>query len=332
MKLAMIGVRGHNGYILGTLDQLPKVDVAGVCSGADDDAAPMVKRLNDAGYQPRVFDDYRLMLDEVQPEIVTVAGPMELHAQMCIAAIERGAHVFCEKPIALTLQELDDIEAAWACKPQLRVWAMTGMRFDGEYLAAYDAVRSGRIGHVRLIDARKSYKLGQRPGYYKSRDTYGGTIPWIGAHVIDLIHAFSNSSVLSVNAAHSREGNFDHGDLEVAAQCQFTMANGVIASCSLDFLRPESAPSHADNRMRIVGSSGVIEIDNGEVKCIGADAIEHIAPAPSHSIFVSFVRGECDSSVPTFDTNTVIQVTRACLLARESADTGQRMTINLQSI
>lgn len=327
MKLAMIGVRGHNGYILGTLDQLPEVEVAGVCSGCDDDISPLVTRLNDDGHHPKVFDDYCRMLDEVQPDLVTVAGPMELHATMCVAAIERGMHVFCEKPIALTLDELEAIEQAHAKHPHLRVWAMTGMRFDGEYMAAYDVIRSGRIGQVRMIDARKSYKLGQRPDYYKSRETYGGTIPWIGSHVIDLIHAMAQSSVSCVYATHTREGNRDHGDLEMAAHCQFVMTNGILANCSLDFLRPAAAPTHGDNRMRIVGSAGVIEVDNGQNQCIDDQGTHGLAPMPSQSIFVAFVRGEHDAAVPPVTTEEAFRITRACLLARESADTGHRIVV-----
>jgi len=326
MKLAMIGLLGHNGYIYHALPDLPGMSVAAVCAGGDGDVTPMVNRLEEMGHCPRVYADYREMLDEVRPAFVSVGGPMELHGPMCVAAIACGAHVFCEKPIALTLEELDAIEAAHSVRPDLRIWAMTGMRFDGDYLAAYEAVSAGRIGHVRLIESRKSYKLGTRPAYYKRHETYGGSIPWIGSHVIDLIFAFSRSDVQSVYATHTREDNRGHGDLEVAAQCQFVMANGVLANCSLDFLRPESAPSHADNRLRIVGSTGVIEINNGEVELIDVEGVVRLEHLPARSIFAEFVRGGVTAGVAPVDSELTFAVARACLLARESAETGRCFT------
>src|SRR5271157_5263536 len=56
---------------------------------------------------PRFFSDYRLLLAEPNIEMVTIAAPNFLHAEMTIAAANAGKHVVCEKPLCLNLEEAD---------------------------------------------------------------------------------------------------------------------------------------------------------------------------------------------------------------------------------
>ena len=66
----------------------------------------------------RWFSDYERMLDEAQPEAVVVATPNDAHAPMALAAIARGMHVFCEKPLGMTVAEAEsmvDARAAPVC-------------------------------------------------------------------------------------------------------------------------------------------------------------------------------------------------------------------------
>jgi predicted dehydrogenase len=325
MKLAMIGIRGHYGYVLQALPGLPELDVAAICPGCEDDISSLRDSLNRLGRTPDVIADYREMLDRVRPDFLCVAGPFEQHAAMSLAGLEHDAHVFCEKPIALTLADLATLEAAHAARPHLRLVSMVGLRYLGPFLAAHAAVRAGRIGQVRMIDARKSYKLGSRPEFYKHAATYGGTIPWVGSHAIDWIYHFSGSPFQTVHATQTRTGNAGHGDLEMAAQCQFVMRNGILASCSLDYLRPPAAPTHDDDRLRLAGSTGVLEVSSGRVELINAEGVQQLPLPPDQSIFLDFVRGRPTEGVPALDARATVEVTRACLLARESADSGRSM-------
>ena len=331
MKLVIIGARGHQGLVFQSLPDLPDMEVAGISAGGDDDIAHLLEVLHDLGQAPVVFADYRQMIEKVKPDYVCIAGPFELHAAMCIEALRHNAHVFCEKPVAISLEDMDKIRTMHASKPHLRLISMVSMRYMGSFLSAFSAVKSGKIGKVRMIDARKSYRLGQRAEYYKHFETYGGTIPWVGSHAIDWIYYFSGSRFKTIFATHTREGNFDHGDLEIAAHCQFVMQNGVLAACSIDFLRPGSASTHGDNRLRVAGSSGVLEIIedgvNDGVKLINADGTQSLPNLPEKKIFLDFVRGSSDNEVPSVDVRSTFDLTEACLLAQKSADTGKIITL-----
>src|SRR5690348_12123322 len=56
---------------------------------------------------PRHFTDYRKMLADPEIEMVTIAAPNTLHAQMTVDAARAGKHVVCEKPLCMTLEEAD---------------------------------------------------------------------------------------------------------------------------------------------------------------------------------------------------------------------------------
>lgn len=331
MKLCMIGVRGHNGYVLDGLPLMPQVRVVGLSAGTGEDSVdPLATWCAEHGHTPEVFDDYRAMLDACEPDVVSVCGPFERHVEMCVAAFQRGIHVFCEKPVAITLAGLDELRAAYTEAveqhvPRLHFAAMMGLRYDPAFYAAWRAVRAGRIGTVRLINTRKSYKLGERDAYYCSRETYGGTIPWVGSHALDWIAWFGAQPFRRVYAAHSTAHNRGHGDLEVSALCQVTLADEIFASASIDYLRPGSAPTHGDDRVRGVGTEGVIEVAQGAVSLINGEAegVQHLTPHCDRQIFRDFVVRVTEGRPALIGPEDAFAVTRACLLARQSADEGR---------
>jgi predicted dehydrogenase len=199
---------------------------------------------------------------------------------------------------------------------------MLGLRYAPEFYSAWRAVQDGAVGSVRLVNTRKSYKLGQRPSYYTQRETYGGTIPWVGIHAIDWIQWFSGESFRAVRAQHSAQHNHGFGDLEVSALCQFTMSNEVLASASIDYLRPDSALTHGDDWVRVVGTDGVIEVRQGRVHLINGETAgeEELPVACDRQIFQDFVN-DIDGNGPSLlSPQEIFATTKACLLARRSAD------------
>ena len=124
------------------------------------------------------------------------------------------------------------------------------MQFEPEYQAMRNIVRSGRIGEVVSLDAQKSYKLGMRPGWMKVRKSYGGTIPYIGIHLVDLMRWISGRELVEAAAFQSNVGFPEIGEMENNTAVIFKLDNRGTASLHLDYLRPATAPTHGDDRLR----------------------------------------------------------------------------------
>ena len=318
MKLCMIGARGHSYYVLNDLAQIKDIELCAVASG-DENPSSLLKCAEQ--WKPRGYADWHEMLDTEQPDVLSIDGPFELHAEMCTEALKRDIHVFCEKPIALTLPDLEWIRQTFAGS-KATIISMTALRYEPAFYTAYQLVQTGKIGKVMLIQTRKSYKMGTRPDFYRKRVTYGGTIGWVGSHAIDWIQWFSGSKFASAMATQTRAENRGHGEMETAAQCLFTMKNGVLAQASIDFLRPANAPTHGDDRVRVVGSSGVVEVELGKVYLTDAEGFREITDLqrPEHGFFETFVRsirGEC---APPATPDETFETTLACLKAQKAAD------------
>ena len=87
---------------------IPSVKITGISTGTEDDCVEeMIYIFGDRAQDAEVFSDYYSMLDTLKPDVVSIAGPLEKHSQMCIDAFELGIHVFCEKPVTTNLKELE---------------------------------------------------------------------------------------------------------------------------------------------------------------------------------------------------------------------------------
>ncbi|WP_127585339.1 Gfo/Idh/MocA family protein [Paenibacillus koleovorans] len=325
MKVCLIGSTGHTGYVLKGLRGQTDADLIGIAPGSQgEETESLLKLAGDYGYTPIQYQHYTQMLDDLQPDIAAVACHFNDHAAVAIEALNRGIHVFVEKPIATTLEDLDLVRAAYD-KSNVHLAAMLGIRYEDWFLTVQNLLEERSIGEIRLMNAQKSYKLGKRSALYTKRETYGGTIPWVGSHAIDWMHALSGEKFYSVYAAHSTKANNGHGDLESTALCHFTFSHEVFGSATIDYLRPRQASSHDDDRIRIVGTTGVLEAQAGKVLLINdaQPGIREMPLLPKREIFTDFlqqVRGEGPCKVTAEQS---FLVTEACLKARISADEGR---------
>ena len=140
---------------------------------------------------PRAFERWEDMLGETSPEIVVVATPPNLHHKIVTEAFARGAHVLCEKPLAMDGQEARAMAEAAARAGRV---AMTGFnwRFPLAMQRFHSMVEAGHLGRVFHVGARW---LGARwadeslaPTWRMDRAQAGhGAMGDMGVHVLDLV-------------------------------------------------------------------------------------------------------------------------------------------------
>ena len=153
--------------------------------------------------------------------------------------------------------------------------------------AAAGVIQSGEIGDVVLLNARKSYKWGERAEWFGKRELYGGTIPWVAIHAIEMVHHLSGRDFVSVSAMQSNRAHPDRPGCEDNGIINFSLSGGGHASVSFDILRPKAAATHGDDWVRIVGSTGVIEasLDRGWCKVTTMETAEREMPLPTRGAY-----------------------------------------------
>jgi predicted dehydrogenase len=320
MNLCIAGTAGHL-YIV--MEALPRGDwnVTGICpSWPEENVEGQANRLRVKGYDTKAFTDYNIMLDSCKPDAVVVCGHNGSHGPMSVEAAKRGIHNLCEKPLCTTFGEYAELTAALN-DTGAKIMAMHTFRYNGVFAAAREAVKRGDIGTLRMMDARKSYKMGSRPWHYAKREAYGGTLSWVGIHAIDWFVWFSGEAFTSVYANQSNGHNNGNGEMETTGFAAFTMTGDVCATMTCDYYRPSAAPTHGDDRIRLVGTDGVLEIMDNQAVLLNANGSKTLEPLIVTDIFTDFTRLIKDG-VAALSQEDSLKATYAALKATESADKG----------
>ena len=136
--------------------------------------------------------------------------------------------------------------------------------YDADHVPALAAVqqvvRAGAIGDPLLSFSQKTYRWGTtRPDFYRDRKTFPGLAPWIGIHAFDWLHWILGDVFTEVQGREGTTARPDYPACGSQAAFVLTMRNGGMATVTLDYLRPASAPTHADERLRIAGTHEVFE-------------------------------------------------------------------------
>jgi predicted dehydrogenase len=324
LRVASIGGWGHWREVFDELlgcDEARLVATASAFAG-EDLAGPRSHALVTAATQP--FDNFPAMLRAERPDVAIVSTRPDMIAPVAIAAVEAGCHLICEKPLALDAAALGRLHAAVHASGR-QLLAMHTMRSLPAFLAARRVVADGRIGRTMVVNARKSYKWGTRPEWFNDRALYGGTIPWIGIHALDMIQFVTGQWFTSLAAMHGNLAHPDRPGCEDHAVIVARLAGGGCATASIDFCRPAGAPTHGDDWIRVVGSRGVLEANASQGWCrlIEGEArpVELELPAPGR-MFGDFLRcvGRGDSY--EFSSDDAFALSHAALCARAVADDG----------
>ena len=289
MNIAIIGGAGHYPFALEALAMRPGLQLCAVAPAErDEDISGLLAACRERGLAPQIHVDARALLD-AHPEIELAAvNPwFSRAADVSIACLKRGIHVFSEKPLATAPDRLDELERVWRASG-CALGGMFNLRYCGWFKTVRRAIAEGKIGTVRQIQGRKSYKLGNRPEFYRHRETFGGIIPWVGIHALDWATQLGGACA-SVSALTNAGYNRGHGDMEMTSAVLMALQNGVIATVTADFLRPDGAPRHDDDRLRVTGTAGTLYAYDGQVWLENASGRRSLPIEPGDNCLITLL-------------------------------------------
>jgi predicted dehydrogenase len=211
-RVALIGngMIANAAHIPAWKDLKEDVEVVGVA-----DIRPSASQETAARYQiPHWYSDPQRMLDELKPDIVSVCTPNVYHKQWTIAALNAGAHVLCEKPIATRLADAEEMYQT-AQRVGRVLYASQSMRFMNAFSAAREFAASGALGELYYceINAIRRRGVPKWGFFHMAEHNAGGPLCDLGVHILDfLLWTIGNPKVLTASATtYTKLANIDEG-------------------------------------------------------------------------------------------------------------------------
>ena len=188
--------------------------IPGVQAASNGELVAIASRRPEAGARaasrwsiPRVHHSYDELLADPEVDAVYIPLPNHVHAEWTVRAADAGKHVLCEKPLALTLDEVGDIERA-AARNHVQVMEAFMYRFLPRWRKAEEMVWSGAIGDPRIV--RIGFAFYHPPAGYNIRfdPEVGGGIIWdMGCYAVNMSRMLLRAEPIAAYAVpHSRPG------------------------------------------------------------------------------------------------------------------------------
>jgi predicted dehydrogenase len=208
MKVAIIGLGFMGGMHAQIYTALPGVDLVAI---ADLNVAGTETKVAEMGLNAQIFPDLKTLLSSIDVDVIDICVPTDTHAELAIAAAQAGKHLFIEKPLSLTLEKCEAIQAAIT---KAGVFAQVGqcIRFWPEYVALKDFIDSGKGGLLKSLSlqrraARPTYS---QEDWLNDEARSGGAVCDLHVHDTDfVIHLLGLPKSVFSQTTQGRSGS-DH--------------------------------------------------------------------------------------------------------------------------
>ena len=251
-KVAILGAGFvANVHVESYMRFIPEAEVVAVYSNIEEEA----KAFAVAHGIPQWYNDLDKLLAESGAEVIDIGLPNYLHHDACIKAAMANKHVIIEKPLALTLEEADEMIATCKEKGVLLMYAEQ-LCFTPKYERARALVERGAVGKVYMIKQSEKHSGPHSAWFYKKETAGGGVMMDMGCHAIAWFRWMNkNNPVKSVYANMKTVMHDTDCDDNTVAILEFE--NGVTAVAENSWARHGGM----DDRIEIYGDKGVIYAD-----------------------------------------------------------------------
>jgi len=250
VKVGIIGSQFQGDIHAASLQIMPQAaEAVAVASPTPGNAAALAKKYN----IPRVFTDYREMLKEKDIEMVTIAAPNSLHAQMAHDCAAAGKHIVCEKPLAMTIAEGEEMIAAAKRHGVLLLYGEE-LLFTPKYMKAKEMADAGAFGKIYLLKQSEKHFGPHSEWFWDVNRSGGGAFMDLGCHGIAFCYWFLGRP--AIKSIYCQMGTYVHMDRTRAEDdsiCILEFANGTNAVIENSWARRGGM----DDRIEVYGDAGV---------------------------------------------------------------------------
>ena len=199
LKIGVIGLGMGREHLL-RYRQVPNCISQAIC----DTSADLVQQIGDEFSIPQRFTDFAEFIEKAEVDAVSLAVPNFLHKEMTLAALDRGLHVMCEKPMAMNTAEAEEMQAAVRASGK-KFMIHFNQRFRPEHQYFRDVIKRGELGNVYYASAgwRRMRGMPRFGGWFgQKKMSGGGPLIDLGVHMLDLTRwLIGNPKVVTVSAS-----------------------------------------------------------------------------------------------------------------------------------
>lgn len=256
LRVAIVGLGKMGLSHLAILRAHPEVDLVGAC----DTSGYVLSILHKYSGLP-IFTDFATMLDEAKPEAVLVATPSKSHGLLVKLALERGIHVFCEKPFCLDPAESQALAGLAAAKG-LVTQVGYHYRFVGAFQQVKRVLDAGGIGKVTHVLAEAYGPVVLRPQgktWRTQKDEGGGCLYDYVTHPVNLLNWFFGAPQTVTGSMMKSVFSKDTDD-EVYSTIIFP--DGISAQLSVNW--SDESYRKMSVKISVIGTQGRIYADRQE--------------------------------------------------------------------
>jgi predicted dehydrogenase len=232
---------------------IPEAEVVAVYARNADKAKAFAQKHN----IPQWYDDLDKIINESGCEVVDICLPNFLHAKAALSAAKAGKHVIIEKPIALTLEEADEMIAACK-KANVKLMYAEELCFAPKYERVRSMVKQGAVGQLYMLKQGEKHSGPHSDWFYDKDQAGGGVLMDMGCHAIAWFRwMLNNSKAVSVYATMATVFHKGRTVCEDNSVVIVEFENGVTAVAENSWAKHGGM----DDRCEVYGTGGVVYAD-----------------------------------------------------------------------
>jgi predicted dehydrogenase len=259
LRWGVVGTAGINHSVVPAIGTSEHGEVVAIASRTPERAAAEAAVLG----IPRSHGTYAELLEDPEVDAVYLSLPNFLHRAWVLAAVAAGKHVLCEKPMAITADDAQEmVEAASSAGVQLAEAFMYG--HHPRYDRLVEIVRSGEIGEVRSVSGTFTFDASDEMGLTAfAGHPGGGAVYDVGCYVVNAARTLLGTEPLAVTAL--AQVSAAHGDIDMmtSALLEFPGEVAVLLQCGMW--------AADEDTLRILGSRGRIDVPSAFFCSPGAE-------------------------------------------------------------
>jgi predicted dehydrogenase len=233
---ALVGLgKLSGGQLAPALQTTAHCRLTGLVSGHPEKARQWAQQYGVPEKNVYDYDNFDSIKDNPDIDIVYVVLPNSMHAEFTIRAAKAGKHVLCEKPMAVTVNECDEMIAACRAAGQKLAIAYR-LHFEPYNLEMARLAREKVFGGLKVVEATVGFAIGD-PTQWRLRKALagGGSLVDLGIYALQAARCISGEEPIAVSAQQGLTDSVKFREVEESILFDLRFPSGVVATCASSY-------------------------------------------------------------------------------------------------